>query len=154
MPKGNEIVVTSNPKGMFLEGTIQDTSLPGTIMQIKAATKFVSGRPSWISANVGTNGKQALHAVLLPDNLQGKTTSDAYVSGTRCFLYVPISGEELNVLCGISGSVTFAIGDRLMLYSGSGILTADSGSPQQTSWVAMEAITVSSAPGLVYCMRL
>jgi hypothetical protein len=38
--------------------------------------------------------------ILLPDSFQGFLATVAYVSGTRGFLYMPIAGEDLNLLVG------------------------------------------------------
>lgn len=96
--KGNEIIVSTNPKGVFKEGIVSGTPKPGTIMEVTTAAP-VAGRFTW-QASTRTSGAKGLIAVLLPDQLQGKTATDAYVSGTRCFLYCPVAGEELNLLVG------------------------------------------------------
>src|SRR4051812_27733305 len=96
--KGNEIIVTSNPKGMFLEGIVSGTPKPGTMMEIKPSAGYAANRFTWQVFQPGTDGKKRLCVVLLPDQLQGKLATDAYVDGTRCFLYCPIPGEEMNIL--------------------------------------------------------
>lgn len=156
MARGNSIVVTAEPKGQFLEGTIADTSKPGTIMQVKAATAFKGGRPSYVAGAPGTDGKQVLPAVLLEDNLQGKTSSDAYVSGTRCRLYCPVAGEELNILVGeVAGTGnSYAIGDRLIIDAEDGILVPETGSPQATQFVALEAVTQVAGSYLLHVLYL
>src|SRR5262245_41533943 len=100
MAKGNQIIVSSNPKGQFLEGTIGDTSKPGTIMAVKAATEPIGGRLTYIAATRPADGGTVMFAVLLEDWEQGKTIDDAYVSGTRCKMYVPLVGEDVNVRVG------------------------------------------------------
>lgn len=153
MAKGQDVVVSSNPKGQFLEGIIGDTSKPGTVMQIKAATVPVGGRHTWIAAAVGTDGLPGIIAVLRPDHLQGKTITDAYVSGTRCFLYCPIAGEEVNVLLdeGAGTSNTIAIGDRFMLDAEDGICVPASGTPSSVPFIAMEAYTNVAGSQLTWC---
>lgn len=155
MAKGNTIILSSNPKGQFIEGTIGDTSKPGTIMQIEAATTDKNGRPTLIAAAPGADGKKVMCAVLLEDNLQGKLISDAYVSGTRCRAYVPAPGEEINVrygeTAGTGNSVT--IGDRLIVNATGGYLIPESGSPEDTPFVARETLTQQAADALVFCVK-
>lgn len=153
MSKGNGIVVSSNPKGVFLEGTIQDTSKPGTVMQMEAATAFISGRPNWIHANLGADGDPALIALLVEDSLQGQLMTTAYTSGTRCFLYCPVAGEEVNVLLdeGAGTSNTITQGDRFMMDSDTGIPIPESGSPRSVPFIAMETLTQQAAPVLTWC---
>lgn len=154
--KNSTIILTSPPRGTFLEGTIDDTSLPGTLMQVKLATAFTSGRAHFVAAATGTDGKCALAGVLLEDDLQGKTYADAYVSGTRCRIYVPIAGEELNLRVGeVAGTGnTFAIGDRFELNGTGGYLIPETGSPQETIAVALEAKTQIAADTLLFCQWL
>jgi hypothetical protein len=153
MAKGNEIIVSSDPRGVFMEGIIGDTSKPGTLMQIQAGTAPKAGRFTWIAASIGTDGKASLIAVLLPDSLQGKLATDAYVSGTRCFLYCPEGGEDLNVLVGEGAgtSNTFAIGDRFTLDSDVGILIPAAGTEASQPFICLETFTQVTSPQLVWC---
>lgn len=156
MSKGNTIILSANPQGKFIEGVIADTSKPGTIMQIQAATEMSNGRPTFIAAAPGTDGKAVVHNVLLEDGLQGKTITDAYVSGTRCFVYVPLPGEELNVIVGEGAGTanTFAIGDRFEINATGGYLIPETGSPQQTSWICRETVTQKAAAYLTFCEKM
>lgn len=156
MARGNQIIVTADPKGVFDEGTIDDTSKPGTIVEVVPGTAFVGGRPHWRAAAVGTDGKATQNSVLLEDNLQGKTITDAYVAGTRCRVYTPIPGEECNVLCGeVAGTGnTYTLGARLIIDAEDGLLVPEAGTPQQTGWQTMEAVTQVTAPQLLWCRKL
>lgn len=139
--KGNEILISAEPNGRFLEGIVYGTPKPGTCMQIKAATEMVNGRFTWEVFNADADGNQRLVAVLLPDALQGKLYSDAYVSGTRCFLYCPLPGDELNMLVtdvDTGTSDSFAIGDLLMIDDGTGKLIDTTGSPESESFICLE----------------
>lgn len=154
MAKGNEIIVSGNPKGVFLEGTVNGTPKPGTIMQINAAVEPVGGRPDWTAFNADADGDQRLIAVLLPDSLQGKDATTAYVDNDRCFLYVPAPGEELNVLvANISGTAdSFAIGDLLMVNDGDGKMIATTGSPESEPFIVLETKSALTADALVHVM--
>lgn len=152
MAKGNEIIVSADPKGTFLEGVISGTPKPGTIMEIVPATATVGGEFTWRAYQPGTDGQQRLIAVLLPDTLQGQLATTAYVSGARCFLYCPIPGEDLNVLKGdVAGTADdFAIGDLLMVDSGTGKVIATTGTPESNPFICLETVTDPTADQLVW----
>ncbi len=150
--RGNEIIVSANPQGKFLEGTIVGTPKPGSIMEIIPNTGTVSGRHSWrVSSRAA--GKPRLHAVLLADQLQGKLATDAYVTGTRGFLYVPINGEELNMRVDVPGTGSGAgivdIGEDLMV-KGNGHLQPYNGSAQSMPFTSLESVA-DDASGEVLC---
>ena len=155
MAQGNEIVVTAEPRGQFLEGIVSGTPKPGTVMQVAAATEPQSGRFTWEVYNADADGNQRIIAVLLPDALQGKTATDAYVTGSRCFLYCPLPGELLNMLLqDVAGTGdTYAIGDIFIVDDGTGKLIATTGSPEAEPFVLMETIsTPLAADALELCM--
>jgi hypothetical protein len=154
MAKGNEIIVSANPQGKFLEGIVSGTPKPGTCMQIKAATEPVGGRYTWEVYNADADGNQRLIAVLLPDVLRGKLATDAYADGDRCFLYCPIAGEELNMLVADVGGTadTFAIGDILMVDDGTGKLVDTTGTPESEAFICIETSAALTADKLLLCM--
>lgn len=160
MAKGNEIIVSANPRGVFLEGVVSGTPLPGTIMQIKAATAADAhtGRMTYEAYNRDADGDrpQGPIMVLLPDQLQGRLRSTAYADGERCFLYCPLPGEELNVLWSASGTGTgdsVAVGDLAIVNDGDGLLIDTTGSVESEPFVALEAVSdVTSAGTLVWSM--
>lgn len=158
MAKGNEIIVSAEPMGRFLEGIISGTPKPGTVMQIKAATEPVNGRHTWEVYNRVIDANRGLIAVLLPDHLQGKTATDAYTSGDRGFMYVPIAGEELNMLvANLAGTADdFAIGDLLTVDDGTGKLIDTVGTSgmgvESEPFIVLETVTDPTADHLVHCM--
>lgn len=159
MAKGNEIIVSAEPMGRFIEGIVSGTPKPGTCMQIKAATAADgNGRFTWEVYNTSADGEQRLVAVLLPDVLRGKTATDAYASGDRCFLYCPVAGEELNMLVtdvDTGTADTFAIGDLLMIDDGTGKLVDTTGTPEMESFICLETnpdTTSTQTDMLVWCM--
>ena len=151
----NVIVVTPAPAGRFLEGIIDGTPKPGTLMTIKAGVEPVNGRHTWEAYNRGANGNRALIAVLREDELQGKGVEDAYVSGTRGFLYCPISGDEVLVRVSAPGTGTsdnYDIGQLFIAVDGTGLLIATTGSPESEPFQAGETISDVEAGGtLVMC---
>jgi hypothetical protein len=149
MPSTKSIVLQADPKGTFLEGVIYGTPKPGTVMQIRN-TDLVGGRLTWEVFAPGADGNRGLIAVLCEDHLQGKTADDAYVSGDRGFLYCPIAGEELNVLVSAAGTGTgdaIAIGTKLIVENGTGLLVETTGTPESEPFVASEAVADVSATG-------
>lgn len=153
--RGNKIILSANPQGKFLEGIVDGTPKPGTVMQIK--TPFSNnGRHEWeaYTTNSPQNGNRRLIAVLLEDDNQGKLITDAYVDGTRCFLYVPIAGEELNMLIlNLSGTADdHAAGELLMVNDGDGKLVVSAGTPESEPFMLLEAITDPTADVLAPCM--
>jgi hypothetical protein len=149
MAANEGIVLSNDPKGVFLEGTVSGTPKPGTVMQPSAGVALVNGRMQWEVFNQAADGTLALIAVLLPDYLQGKTKDDAYVTLTRCYLYCPAMGEELNMLVAVPGTGTgdnIAVADRLMVDDGTGILVADS-SGASVPFIATEAVDDVAAGG-------
>lgn len=153
MAHGNQIIVSANPKGVFLEGIIDGTPKPGTCMQIKAATAPVNGKFTWEAFNQSQDGVEALVAVLLDNPEQGQIATVAAVSGEIRKLYCPAAGETLNMLKGDVGGTgdDFAIGDRLMIDDGTGKVIADS-SGDSVPFVCLETVTDPTADQLVWCM--
>ena len=156
--KGNQIIVSSEQKGVFMEGIVSGTPSPGTIMALQNAP-FIAGRATWAAYNPGVgDASKGLVAVLLEDFEQGKTWNDAYVSGTPCKLYVPAEGEDVNIrkadIAG-TGSPTeaIAIGTKLLIVDGTGkispvavgVLTTGI---QSYPFMAMEAIVNTTSPQL------
>lgn len=156
MARDSGIIVSSNPKGVFLTGIIDGTDKPGTIMKVKPATARVGNNFTYV-AFTGTDGLKALCAVLMDDQKNGRLATTAYVDEEPVQMYVPISGEEVNVLVGETAGTanTYAIGDRLILEgtSPAGTLFLETGTPQDTPFICMEAFTQQAAQRLTWCMK-
>jgi hypothetical protein len=133
MSKGQNIIVTAQPQGKFLEGVMSGTPSPGMCGEIVPSVAPISGRHSWRVRSL-TAGSKGQVAIFREDDLQGflglgayrsfpsditggpsspRAPGTAYVSGTRGFLYDPIMGEELNIyIKDIAGTADdVAIGD-------------------------------------------
>jgi hypothetical protein len=155
MARGNSIVVTSNPRGVFMEGIIGAglTPKPGTIMQIQIATALKGGRHTWELYAPGTSGAKPKGPliVLREDPYQGKTVSDAYAAGDRAFGYSPIAGEELNLLLeDIAGTADdHLLGEIVIPKTATGKLIATTGTPSVT-FLLKEAVTDPVADTLVW----
>jgi hypothetical protein len=160
MARGNEIIVSAHPMGKFEEGIITDTSLPGMFMEMVPATAFVGGRPSF-RARSQSDGALGPICILRGDELQGKLSvgakqsdvtsggvtvkgnlavGDAYVAGTRCFVYWPVAGEDLNAILGdVAGTGDTVTQGDLFGISSTGFLKADS-SYTSAPFQAMETL--------------
>ena len=151
MAYGSMIIVSSEPRGRFTEGIISGTPKPGTCMEIVPATEPVGGRFTYRVFS-GASGAAQPVIVLLPDLLQGKLATDAYVTGTRGFLYAPANGEELNMLVAdIAGTAdNHAIGDVLMIQTATGKLIIDS-SGARKPFICLETATAPTADALLLC---
>lgn len=156
MARGNRIVVSSEPKGHFMEGYIAsgETPKPGTIVQRDATVALKGGRHTYKIYNRDADGNlpQGPYYVLMEDYLQGKTPSDAYAEGERCFLYCPLAGDELNLIVGnIAGTADdHALGEILMVDDGTGKLIVTTGTPESEVAVLLEAITDPTADTLAW----
>ena len=152
--KGNNIIVTNNPRGFRDECLISGTPKPGTLMTIVAATEPVGGRFTYEPFNRDADGDRALIAILLPDKLQGKDALTAYADGDRGFLYFPLPGDRLNVLAqDVSGTGDdHAIGDLLIVDDGTGKIIATTGTPQSEPFQCLSTTTNPLADHLLYCV--
>lgn len=152
--RGNEVIVTANPRGVFLEGTIGTgfTPKPGTIMQIDHSVAMAGGRNTWVPFNMASDGDRPASplAVLREDNLQGKTMTDAYAAGDRAFLYVPVAGEELNCILGdVAGTGDDqTAGARLSVDDGTGKLVTAAG--QHAPFQLKENVTDPTADTIIW----
>ena len=158
MAKGSKIVVTPDPMGRFFEGTLTSgqTPKPGTIMQIDTSVAIDgSGRFTWKVYAPGSDGiRCGLWAVLIEDDLQGRTETTAYVAGDRIRLYRPLPGDELNmILQDVSGTADdHAVGEQLIADTGTGKLIATTGSPESEPFMLLEAVTDPVADTLAWCV--
>lgn len=155
MKGAGSIILSAQPRGVFHEGYVVGTPKPGTLMQIVAGTAVDStGRFNWEPYNVDADGNQRLIAILLDDAFQGKLYDTAYATGDRVRLYVPVAGEEFNLLKGdVSGTADdFTVGQLLIIDDGTGKVIATTGSPESEPFICLEAITDPTTDQLVWCM--
>lgn len=158
MARLNEIVITSNPLGLFSEGPIAAgiTPKPGTIMQIQSATALVGGRWTYELYNADADGgrPKGPYYVLLEDNMQGKTVTDAYAAGEWARYYTPLPGDELNLLvANLSGTADdHTKGEMLIVDDTTGLMIATTGSPENEVAQLLETITDPTADTLAWCI--
>lgn len=156
MARGNEIIVTSNPRGVFNEGYVKtgETHYPGQVLQVDATVSLVGGRHTYKIYAPGTDGENPVGSywIVLPNHLIGKGPSDSYAAGEREFLYSPMRGEELNLLVkNLSGTADdHSAGEKMMVDDSTGKLIATTGSPENEVAVLLEAITDPTADTLAW----
>lgn len=151
MAKGNNIIVTGEPKGVRMEGIIATALYPGTVVMITGFSNDVFTFDTW---NYDADGDRREVIVLLEDRLQGGLATTQYSAGARCFCYVPLPGEELNMLIeNISGTAdSHAILELLMVNDGSGKLIATTGSPESEPFRLLETLAALTADTLAHCL--
>lgn len=156
MARGNEIIVSSEPRGRFVEGVINtgETPKPGQIVQTDPTQALQSGRFVLKLYNADADGgrPKGAHIVLLHDTLQGKLATDAYAAGDRAFGYVPVMGEEINLLwANVSGTATIAAGTVGIVDDTTGKIIETTGSPEAEVCLLLEAIVDNTADQLAWC---
>jgi hypothetical protein len=156
MARSSLIIISGNPKGVFTTGILNDTSVPGTLCKVTAATAMVGGLFTY-AAYTGTDGMKAVIYILLNNNKYGQSSTAAGVAGEIREFYTPAPGEDVNILVGETAGTgnTYAIGDRLILEgtSPAGTVFLETGSPQDTPFICMEAFTQQASSRLTWCRK-
>lgn len=139
---GNKIVVSAEPRGVWMDVIVADALKPGVMVQLKA-TALVSGVPSVETFAPGTDGKARTVMILCEDELQGAIYSTTYTAGSRGRIYIPLPGELLNILlANISGTGDdHAIGERVIADTGTGKFIVTTGTPESEPFQLLEAVT-------------
>lgn len=157
MARGSCILISPCEKGHRVEGIIgaSITPKPGTAMQLQPATALVGGRHTWELYNADDDGGRPKGPIiiLLEDSYRGKTVSDAYAAGDRAFGYIPVPGDELNLLLGdVTGTGDdHTKGEILIIDDGTGEFIATTGSPETEVAILLETVTDPTADTLAWC---
>ncbi len=158
MARGNRVVVSTDPKGRFVEGIVGTglTFKPGMCIERDLTVALAHGRWTWKYATPGTNGNRSKGPITIvtEDIKIGRTTSDAYTAGETFQAYVPLPGDEINVLLkDVAGTGDdHTIGELLMVETGSGKWLATTGSPQSTPFELLETVTDPVADTLAWAV--
>lgn len=156
MARGKEIIVSANPRGRFLEGQLATgiTPKPGTILQIKAQAIDANGRFTFELYNRSADGDRPIGplCILLDNYLEGDVETTAFADSAAVRCYVPIPGEEFNLLVAdVAGTADdHAIGEQMMVDDGTGKLIATTGSPQSQPFMLLETLTDPTADQLAH----
>lgn len=154
----SRILVSADYHGRRVEGIIgaSITPKPGTVMQIDFSIAKKGGRYTWKLADMDGDGGRPKGPliVLTEDELQGKLVTDAYAAGDRAFGYIPLAGDELNmILLDVAGTGDdHTIGEMLIVDDTTGKLVATTGSPECEPFVLCETVTDPVADTLALVM--
>lgn len=159
MARGNETIVTANPRGVFEEGYVKaaQTFTPGMVVLRDASVALLNGKHTYKIYDEGADGEQPSGAFWVVTNLLnamvGKTLSDTYAAGTRVSVYSPVAGEELNLLLAdIAGTGDdHPLGQKLIVDTGTGKLIATTGSPETEVAQLLEVVTDPVADTPAWC---
>lgn len=155
MSAHNVIVLSSPAEGRFIEGTLDEAATPGMIMEVKPGVAADgSGRLTYRKATPGGDGLRTPILVLREDLFTGRTKETAYAAGDRCYLYAPKLGDELQVLLKNESGTgeNIAVGDKLIVDDGTGLVIETTGSPESEPFQAMEAISAITANTHIHVM--
>jgi hypothetical protein len=161
--KGNEIVVNAEGKGRYVEGYLQTAAYPGTVCTILPGVNPQSGRFTYqpgLDNSAADNDPRQI-AILDVDHDQGGTNTTQYQipagqTQVRAFFYIPLPGDELNVLVegeqGTGSANAFTIGERLSVRASTGLAYKQSTSANKATFMSMEHIDeVPDTATLVFC---
>lgn len=163
MASGREIVTKTKDNNRIINGIIGDTSKPGTMMEIKPNVEPVGGLFTYRKYQPGTGDGSPKELLILDlDPNQGKTETDAYVSGTVGRLYSLLPGDTVNVRkADISGTgsptESDLIGDRLLIVDGTGLVAnvavGNEHAKSVRPFVVLETLAIGDqqAESLVHC---
>lgn len=144
MKGSNKILLNTDAKGRRQSCIISGTPKPGTHMEIVPATDENGSGLHTYRAQSRADGTAGQLVVLLEDEEQGKTVSDAYVSGAVGKLYWPLPGDEFNLLMrdqpGTGTAGIDNVGDLLAIDGATGMLQA-AGSATQKPYQLLENLT-------------
>lgn len=155
MARGAKIVVNADAKGSFEWGYLASAEKPGTVMQVDPTVAIKGGKHTWKVATPGADGGLPIgpFAVLDYNPYQGKDANTAYAVGDFAKLYLPLRGDELNLLfynqAGTADDV--ALGDALIVKDAVGKVFKTTGSPAVKIAVALEALVDPTADQLIWC---
>lgn len=147
------IVVKGN--GHFIEGTLKtgSTPKPGTLMIMTSDAKDGSGNFTYKPWDGALDGERDEVIILRENEGLGKTVTDAYADSEHCYLYIPMPGDEVQVLFGNAAGTAddVAIGDKLIIDDGTGKVIPTTGSPEMEPFKALEAYVDPTADQLLHC---
>lgn len=149
--RGGKILISAAPRGRFIQGVISGTPKPGIVCSISSVFTM-GGWHTWVPFSA-TSGHRRLIAVLLEDELRGGALDEAYVSGSIVPLYIPLPGDELNMLLAdVTGTGdTHAVLKMLMVQTATGKLITES-SPESEPFQLLEAQAALTGDVLAPCV--
>ncbi len=126
-----------------------ETPKPGTILQVDPTATRVGNNEVAKIYNRDADGDRPAgpHIVLLEDRMRGRTPDDAYAAGDMAPAYIPLPGDELNLLFGnaVGTADDITAGGLGMVDDGTGKIIGTTGSPEEEVCVFMESYTDPAA---------
>lgn len=158
MALGSGIIISAGggaPRGLFDEGFLgadSGTLKAGIIMEMDDNIAAVGGRFAWqpygttagaSGQGVENDGDRKIIAILLPYDTTGGVRETDQTTGSRCKLYYPAMGEELNMLLkDVSGTGDdYHIGEEMMVEDGTGKLLSADNNAEAQPFQCLEVIT-------------
>lgn len=161
--RGKRVIVTPEPMGYQGEGVVGagQTFSPGQWVQKDTSVALVTGRHTYVPYNADADGGRPKGApCIVTENLMAKagkgirsaTDFDTYAAGDRFSYYVPLPGDELNLLIKNESGTgdDIAAGGVLIPDDTTGKFIATTGSPEIEPAMALEAVTDPTADTLCW----
>lgn len=142
------ILLKTNREAHLIEGNLDSGSAPkpGQHVSLKSSGEY----ELW---NGSADGEQGETVLVTEDALLGKMVTDAYAVSSRFYGYIPLAGDEVQVL--VASGENIAIGDKLIIDDGTGKCIETTGTPEQEVYRALESTGGAlAADGLVLVRKL
>lgn len=143
----NSIIVSNDPRGRVIEGWLKTgfTPKPGTIMELTNDAP-VNGW-NYFKPFSGSTGTRTTLYVLLENDLLGRAPTEAYLDSEAIKMYVPLPGDEVQVLIkNLEGTADdHPVGEKLIVDTVTGKLVVTTGSPESEPFELLEAVTDPTA---------
>ncbi len=161
MSRRNKIVLEPDPRGKRIEGFVAtgETFYPGMCVQMDPTVTLKGGRHTCKIFNRDADGNNPAgpHIIVVENYLLGKTISDSYAAGERFFGYVPLPGDELNLLLLNIGGTTddHTAGEILIVDDGTGKFIATTGGSEvldREPAMLLETVTDPTVDTLAWCV--
>lgn len=132
MAISKDTIVLKSKAGTQIEGDLAAavTPKPGQAISLKSDD-------TWEPWNGAADGEQDEVVILQEDANLGKLPSAAYAASSRFYAWIPLPGDEMNVL--VASGETIVIGTKLIIDDSTGKFLATTGSPEMEPFKAIEA---------------
>lgn len=148
MAISKDTIVLKSKAGTQIEGTLaaSQTPKPGQAISIKSDGLY----EAW---NGAANGEIDEVIILQEDANLGKLATAAYAASSPFYAWIPLPGDEINVL--VTAGETVVIGSKLIITDVTGKFIVTTGVPEMEPFKAMEASGgVLAADTLIACRRV
>ena len=150
MAKGNKTVVRGN-NGRRVEVIlgVGVTAYPGMALQFDYSVAIQNGVFTAVLYNRDADGNRPAGPILImeEDLKIGKLATASRVAGERVMCYIPLPGDELNILLADIGGTAdvHTKGEILIPDDGTGLFIATTGSPEIEPFILQETLAAPTA---------